>query len=582
MNIAATRDVFDFANARAIENANVVDQSPAQALLANRDSALNGMMSAAAGKSVEQSEAQPRKSDVPALKPPATEKKSASGGAGALTEMLTRLVDQLGTSSLAAIDARLAAWQAKNDVRSNAGEKLSAEYEAAKQGVSDAIAAYEDALKALADAIAQAKAAQDRVDKLRGERDALTPGTLAYDAAMQKHETAMQSAAQAENAVAARRAEAERAQTAAAAAVNAADKLLNDGLNTLGTPPSREDAEDNLGNIGAMTKLMAAFIEMLGNSAETSLQNDMEIFEAMRKTRQTELERRNEEYKAEVRKAEELSKAMGWLGKIFGAILTVASVVGAVFAGGASVPLAVMGAAMMAGDTVISAATGFSLIGEALKPLMNSVIQPLTDWIGKGLGQLLEKLGVPKQTAELVGGVVGAVVAAVAVVAVMAVVMVVGSSVASKLGGAIGKFLGDALRKIVPDLIRDVAKTGGKVISKAAGNLMAGLGIHGDAAGRQLIGNTLNKIAAGGELANMGAQGGGAIAAGIYENTAADVQAEVVMDREILDKIDNWVKDAASKFAKTNGTIASLVEALSSSLTQQANTSKFMLNHARA
>lgn len=67
-----------------------------------------------------------------------------------------------------------------------------------------------------------------------------------------------------------------------------------------------------------------------------------------------------------------------------------------------------------------------SFIQQALNPIMEHVLKPLMELIGKAITKALEGLGVDKKTAEMAGSIVGAIVAAIAMVAVIVVVAVVG------------------------------------------------------------------------------------------------------------------------------------------------------------
>ncbi|SUG71798.1 pathogenicity island 1 effector protein [Salmonella enterica subsp. enterica] len=55
------------------------------------------------------------------------------------------------------------------------------------------------------------------------------------------------------------------------------------------------------------------------------------------------MEKKSAEFQEETRKAEETNRIMGCIGKVLGALLTIVSVVAAVFTGGASLALAAVG-----------------------------------------------------------------------------------------------------------------------------------------------------------------------------------------------------------------------------------------------
>ncbi|ELO24253.1 type III secretion system translocon subunit SctE, partial [Salmonella enterica] len=80
-------------------------------------------------------------------------------------------------------------------------------------------------------------------------------------------------------------------------------------------------------------------------------------------------------------------------GKVLGALLTIVSVVAAVFTGGASLALAAVGLAVMVADEIVKAATGVSFIQQAPNPIMEHVLKPLMELIGKAITKALEGLG---------------------------------------------------------------------------------------------------------------------------------------------------------------------------------------------
>lgn len=214
---------------------------------------------------------------------------------------------------------------------------------------------------------------------------------------------------------------------------------------------------------------------------------------------------------------------MGCIGKVLGALLTIVSVVAAVFTGGASLALAAVGLAVMVADEIVKAATGVSFIQQALNPIMEHVLKPLMELIGKAITKALEGLGVDKKTAEMAGSIVGAIVAAIAMVAVIVVVAVVGKGAAAKLGNALSKMMGETIKKLVPNVLKQLAQNGSKLftqgmqrITSGLGNVGSKMGLQTNALSKELVGNTLNKVALGMEVTNTAAQSAGGVAEGVF------------------------------------------------------------------
>lgn len=510
--------------------------------------------------------------DAPALTPPRSHDK------GDLTALIGRLMQVLGERSLAEIETRLAQWQSQESSKQAIRTKENEAFLNAVREAQDALAAFEGAGKSTNEARAALDRARDKLAQAQAAFDAAAPDTpesiaakTALDTAKAEFDAATKHFEDAKTAQ-------NKAQDAATAALKKSDALLSDVMSAPDAKPGAE-GEEHLEQIKSLIAMMAMYAKLLGDSAQTAIEEDMKFFETVRDARENDLQKRNEEYREQVRKAESLNKAMGWLGKILGAIITVVGIVGAAFTGGLSTPMVALGGAMLA-DTTVGAATGFSLLGEALKPLMTSVIQPMATAIGGAIGGFLEKMGVPKATAEIVGGVVGAVVAAVVVIAVLAVTLVAGSAVASKLGGTIGNLVSETVKKIVPDLIRESLKSGTKMLSQSMSSLAARLGIN-DGTG-QVVGKVLTKTAALGEVGLVGTQSGGQVAAGVFEKNAADISAEMIVSREVLAKISEWVKQAAQSFTSSDNTITSLLSSMSDAAKNQNEAGRFILNNVRA
>lgn len=155
-----------------------------------------------------------------------------------------------------------------------------------------------------------------------------------------------------------------KAGSDAKAKAEKADNILTKFQGTTNAASQSQVAQgekDNLSNVARLTMLMAMFIEIVGKNTEESLQSDLALFSALQEGRQAEMEKKSTEFQEETRKAEETNRIMGCIGKVLGALLTIVSVVAAVFTGGASLALAAVGLAVMVADEIVKAATGCRL-----------------------------------------------------------------------------------------------------------------------------------------------------------------------------------------------------------------------------
>ncbi|PTU64802.1 pathogenicity island 1 effector protein SipB [Chromobacterium sp. Panama] len=521
--------------------------------------------------------------NTPPLTQPTAKAKEELDGAGKLTLLLGQLMSLLGNVSLSQLESRIATWRAMMEAQVAMGQKLSDELQQVIGEAEQATEAYQTALGDLKTAKATLDAAKQKLAQAQAKLDGLTPEDAGYQQALAARD-------QAANEAQAAKLKADKAEQAATDAHNfakdkadKADKLLTQahGLNVKGSGVP-QGAEEHLTSVAKLTMLMAMFVEMVGKNSEESLKNDLALFQAMQEGRQKEMDKKSAEYQEEVRKAEELNRIMGCIGKILGAVLTVISVVAAVFTGGASLALAAVGVALMVADEVVKATTGVSFMEEAFKPLMDTVLKPLMDLIGKAITKALESMGVDKKTAELAGSIIGAVLAAVAMVAVIVVVAVVGKGAASKLGGALSKLMGDAIKKMLPNVLKELAKNGSKMLTQGFQRLANSLGLRTDAASKQLMTNTLNWVAVGGEVAHAATQAGGNVAQGVFMKNASDALADFTLARAAMEQIEQWLKQTVEVFASTQKVTQDLTTMMSSALQQNAEAGRFVLRQSHA
>ncbi|OHX19923.1 type III secretion system needle tip complex protein [Chromobacterium sphagni] len=545
------------------------------------DKALKSVLATKAGDG----DVQVRERDLatPALTQPTPRAKEELDGSGKLTLLLGKLMSLLGDVSLSQLESRIATWRAMMEAQVEMGDKLSREFQQAFQEASEATEAFKSASGQYDSAKQAAEAAQKKAEAAQAKVDAMSPDEPGYAEAQSASQQAAADALQAKQKADKAFDVAEKARVVAMDKARIADDLAGkvQGAN-VNADVSRKTGDDNLSNVAKLTMLMAMFVELVGKNSEESLKNDLALFQSLQEGRQKEMDKKSTEYQEEVRKAEELNRTMGCIGKILGAVLTVVSVVAAAFTGGASLALAAVGVALMVADEVVKATTGVSFMEEALKPLMDKVLKPLMDLLGKAIAKALEGMGVDKKTAELAGAIIGAVLAAVAMVAVMVVVAVVGKGAASKLGGALSKLMGDTIKKMVPTVMKELAKNGSKVLSQGFQRLANSLGLQTDAAAKQMMANTLGRIVVGGEVAQATTQAGGNVAQGVFMKNASDALADFTLARAAMDQIEQWLKQAVEVFASTQKITQELTTAMSSALQQNGEAGRFVLRQSHA
>lgn len=547
--------------------------------LAAADQALKSVLAVKAGENSGQVHVTERDLATPMLTQPTPRAKDELNSAGKLALLVGQLMVLMGEVSLSQLEGRLATWRAMMESQKAMGNQLSQELQTALEGAEQATDAYQLALTALSISKSALEAAEQKLAQAQTTLDALSPDDAGYSQALAAREQAANERGQAKQKVDQAQASAELAHSQAVEKGEKADKLLTQAQGVgIRNDSLQKSEKDNLSNVAKLTLLMAMFAELVGKNSEESLKNDLALFQALQEGRKTEMEKKSAEYQEEVRKAEELNRIMGCVGKILGALLTVVSVVAAAFTGGASLALAAVGLALMMADEITKATTGVSFMQEALKPLMENILKPLMEMIGKAISKALEEFGVDKKKAEMIGAIAGAVLAAIAMVAIIVVVSLVGKGAAAKLGNAMSKFFGDAVKKIVPNVLKEFAKKA----STSATQLAQRVGLRTDTLGKQLMANRLNTAVLVGEVGNETAQAGGNVASGIFMKNASEAMADFHLARAAMEQISQWLKQAVETFSDSQKVTQELNRAMSAALQQNAEAGRFILRQSRA
>lgn len=555
------------------------------------DKALKSVLTVKASENNGMAKVSERDMAKPNLTEPVPKAHGELNSAGKLALLLGQLMDLLGDVSISQMEGRLATWTAMMNAQKAMGEQLSLELQTAQEELEQATDAYQSALSSLKTSKAALDAANKKLIQAQAKLDGLSPEDAGYTQALAARDQAAN-----ENMLVKQRAEqAEKTALEVHSLVKtkaeSVDKLLTQAQG-LGVKNEmiQKGAQDNLSSVAKLTLLMAMFVELIGKNSEESLQNDLELFQALQDGRQKELDKKSSEYQDEVRKSEELNRIMGCFGKIAGALLIVISVVAAVFSGGAALVLAGIGLALMFLDMGIQAATGVSFTQEALKPLMENVLKPLMDLIGKGISKALEDLGVDKKTADMVGAIAGAILAVVALVVLIVAVAIVGKGAAAKLAPAFNKFMGDAINKLVPSMLKEFAKNTGKMFSQGAQRLSDVLGKAGSKVGlntstdtgKQLMANRLNTGVLFGEVAYVSTEAAGNVSQGVFMKNASDALADFWLAHTAMEQIQQWLKQAVEHFSDNQKITAELQKNMSAALQQNAEASRFALRSSRA
>lgn len=490
------------------------------------------------------------------------------------SRLLNEVMATLAEAGLAKLDTLLANRKVIAQSQSNGQAALLREYEAALNELEAATESarqsegrVQGAQEALAKAQAELEAAQRRLDGLAPDSPDYRQALADRDAAQAKAGRAQQAFDEASRQ---HRSALDSAQAANVKAEGVRQKVVAEGIPT--SDSSRDDAKRNLASAAQLALLMAMFAKLLGDSADERLEMERKLAGEIRDAQAAQAVAEAKKQQEEIAKAERASKAMGCIGKVLGAVLTVVSVVGAVFTGGASLAIAAVGIALMAGDMIGKAITGTSFMEAALKPLMTHVLSPMVQAIGKAMGDALKALGVNASLAETVGHVIGAVAAAAAMIAAMVVVATVAKGAASRIAPKMAEMIGKLASKAVPDLLKQAGRSSSRLMSQMMNKVRGSLGMKSDPTSLARYGNYVQSTAAGVQGVGTGTQSGLQVSAGIHQKNAAEHMAAVVIASAIVESMANWLSEAVERFGDALSKQNRMIEQMSGELQNHLNT----------
>lgn len=362
-----------------------------------------------------------------------------AGGANAYSEMAAQL-EQQGKKWASDTDALKSAQQQADVLSQDVGKAKSAlEDEQKKLATLEAEAAKEEPVsEELKGKIAAAKTA------VIGAQSNLAQATNAYNTFVSKRLNPAINA--------------EKSSRSALDATQAKSQKLVESFNPHQQSIIEQRRKEADEQSKTLTFLMALMARLIDKSSNDDLQASAELKAKLAEAAAKDSETKAKKHEEEVRKAEEMQKTMGCIGKVLGWLVTAISFVAAIFTGGASLALAAIGLALAMGDEICQAVTGRSFMADAMQPLMNAIVKPLMEMMGKIFSAILQSFGVDKGTADMVGQILGAIAAA----AILVVGVVVAGSVMSKFAGAISKLVGVVMKEIGVDAAEEVGKATAK------------------------------------------------------------------------------------------------------------------------
>lgn len=483
-----------------------------------------------------------------AAPPPGAQRAEKESG-DTFTLLMASLISLLGDVSMESLKSRMEILRSVAKASADGNKALSDDYLSALAELEAAVASASASEKELAAAKAKVDSAQRALADAERALGQTEPGTPEHAKALAARDLAQGNLSAAQQQLSKASMAFEAAAKVAGEAGKKAEALAGSVENAGRVDqPVLDGIKHQLNAAATMVLLMTRFAELMGESAENKLEAEQELFRSMQAARQEFMEKKSEEYLEQVRKAEAASKAMGCIGKILGAVLTVVSVVGAAFTGGASLALAAVGVALMGADMLVKQLTGVSFMEQAMKPLMDNILGPMIQAIGKGIADLLKKAGVDGAAAEMAGMIMGAIIGAVAMVAVLVVVAVVGKAAAGRVANAMSNMFGKLANEMTPQMLKQAARAVGNGFSSVMTKARTSLGLKSDAISLELYASRLAASVAVVEAGGVAAQSALEIKKGIHQRNAAQHLADFEFAKVISEALKNHLNDMVQLF----------------------------------
>ncbi|KGC97086.1 translocator protein BipB [Burkholderia pseudomallei] len=546
----------------------------------------------------------PQQGDAPksgAANAKAQDNDCRTSGAAKLTELLGMLMSVISASSLDELKRRSDIW---NQMSKAAQDNLNRLSDASQRAADDAKAATDAAARAAAAAKragGDAKAADAAVDAAQKRYDDARKHGQPEDR-LKRLQTglnhAKQQAGDAHGRADALQAEAtKKLDTATALAMQAraceqkVHDVVNQATQQYGAGASQRAAvSPALSGEAKLTAVLGELQELISAGNVNELESKQKLFTEMQAKREAELQKKSDEYQEQVKKAEEMQKTMGCIGKIVGWVITAVSFAAAAFTGGASLALAAVGLALAAGDEISRATTGVSFMDKLMQPVMDTILKPLMEMISSLITKALVACGVDQQKAELAGAILGAVVTGVVLVAAAFIgasaVKAIASKVIDAVAGQLTKLMDSAIGKMLVQLTEKFSeKAGLQALSSRTATAMTrmrraiGAETKED---RMLLANRFEKAKTVMDVGNQVSQAAGGIVVGIERAKAMGLLADVKEAMYDIKLLGDLLKQAVDSFAEHNRVLAQLMQQMSDAGETQTSTGKLILRNARA
>ncbi|MCU1761470.1 type III secretion system translocon subunit SctE [Pseudomonas sp. 14P_8.1_Bac3] len=490
----------------------------------------------------------------PQLYPPLARPTEKESDADLFTLLMAMISELLGEVDVNKLKNRLAMLQSMAGAKQQGYEKLAAEYAAA-------VAALEAAEGTVGGSQAQLEKLRERVQQVQGLLDEsearlarLDPESPEYASELARRDQlkgeltgvtqTLQKASEAHLKLI------ETANAAAKVLAAVTGKVVEAGLDH---PPIRQTDEKALSSSALALLNRLKIIELLGETAQNEEALNQQLFQELQAKLQEKMQRESDKYLEEVRKAEALQKTMGCIGKLVGALVSIATVVaGVLTANPVLIAVGVIGAAVMIADEVVKELTGTSFMAEVMKPLM-SVMQEAIKLFAALYTQALMAFGVDAETAKDIGQIAGMIAGIAATVAAIALAAVVGVQVVGPMIGTVASKLASVVAQAAPAAVqamKQLASSVGNTLTQMLSQLRSFITRGADSVTVARFAARLEMAQALTEGFGVGAQGVLGVRSGVHQSQAAEALADVRVRMAISEEITAYLTQLVENYGK--------------------------------
>ncbi|WP_460116946.1 type III secretion system translocon subunit SctE [Pseudomonas sp. S2_C03] len=318
--------------------------------------------------------------------------------------------------------------------------------------------------------------------------------------------------------------------------------------------PSISQADEKALNANALALLnRLKIIELLGDAAQNKEELNQALLLELQARLQEKMKVESEKYLEEVRKAEALQKTMGCVGKIVGALVSIASIVaGVLTVNPVLIAVGVIGAAIMIAEEVVKQATGTSFMGEVMKPL-TAVMQEAVKLFTELYTKTLMALGVDEKTAKDIGQIAGMIAGIAATLAAIVLTAMVGIKVIGPMLGAIASKIGAVVAQAAPAAVqatRQLASSLGNTLTQMLSQLRHFVSNGADPVTLARYAARVEIAQAVTEFAGVGAQGALGVQSGAHQAQAARHLADVRVRTAINEQITSYLTQVVEDYGK--------------------------------